>query len=46
MTHLLSCPTCGPFGVRARARRRRASAVQERGLVAFFVSLNAARRSA
>ena len=31
-------PYLRPFGVRARARRRRASAVQERGLVAFFVS--------
>ena len=25
IVHLLLCPTCGPFGIRGRARNRRAA---------------------
>lgn len=36
MNHLLSCPACGPFGVRLRRRNRRAA---DAALVRFFAQL-------
>ena len=36
MTHLLTCPACGPFGIRARRRNRRAA---DAGLVRFWAQL-------
>ncbi len=36
MTHLLCCPACGPFGIRARRRNRRAA---DAGLVRFWAQL-------
>ena len=42
LTHLLTCPACGPFGVRGRRRNRRAS---DAALVRFFAQLVAEVRA-
>ncbi|MDM2446197.1 hypothetical protein PP556_14380 [Mycobacteroides abscessus] len=42
MTHLLSCPACGPFGIRARRRNRRAA---DAALVRFWAQLAAEVRA-
>lgn len=40
--HLLSCPSCGPFGVRGRRRNRRAS---DAAHIRFFAQLAAEIRA-
>lgn len=42
MTHLLCCPACGPFGIRARRRNRRAA---DAALVRFWAQLAAEVRA-
>ena len=42
MTHLLTCPACGPFGIRARRRNRRAA---DAALVRFHSQLAAEVRA-
>ncbi|MCG7610380.1 hypothetical protein [Mycobacterium sp. CnD-18-1] len=42
MNHLLRCPACGPFGIRGRARNRRAA---DAALVRFWAQLAAEVRS-
>ena len=42
MTHLLCCPACGPFGIRARRRNRRAA---DAALVRFHAQLAAEVRA-
>ena len=42
MSHLLTCPACGPFGIRGRARNRRAA---DAALVRFFAQLAAEIRA-
>ncbi|QEA10826.1 hypothetical protein [Mycobacterium phage Weirdo19] len=41
MSHLLRCPACGPFGIRARRRARRHN---EAALIAFHAHLAAETR--
>ena len=41
MTHLLTCPACGPFGVRGRRRNRRA---EDAALIRFHAQLAAETR--
>lgn len=43
MNHLLRCPACGPFGIRARRRQRRH---EETSLIAFHAHLAAETRRA
>ena len=40
--HLLTCPACGPFGIRGRARNRRA---EDAALVRFWAQLAAEVRA-
>lgn len=42
MNHLLRCPACGPFGIRGRARNRRAA---DAALVRFWAQLAAEVRA-
>ena len=42
IVHLLTCPACGPFGIRGRARNRRAA---DAALVRFFAQLAAEIRA-
>lgn len=42
MNHLLTCPACGPFGLRARRRNQRAA---DAALVRFFAQLAAEIRA-
>lgn len=42
MTHLLCCPACGPFGIRARRRNRRAA---DAALVRFWAQIAAEIRA-
>lgn len=42
IAHLLACPACGPFGIRARRRNRRAADI---GLINFHAQLAAEVRS-
>lgn len=42
IVHLLTCPACGPFGIRGRARNRRAA---DAALVRFWAQLVAEVRA-
>lgn len=42
MNHLLFCPACGPFGIRGRARNRRAA---DAALVRFWAQIAAEVRA-